>query len=45
MYNTVVSVYEWSTLFVERLVIYGEATCSFHEDGSKKSSRKPGYGM
>ncbi len=29
---------------VSRLLIYGEATCCFPEEGSKKRSRKPGYG-
>ena len=41
----VVSVCGWSVLFVERLLIYGEATCKNREEGITKSSRKPVYGM
>ncbi len=32
-------------MFVERLLIYGEATCSFPEEVSKKASLKLGYRM
>ena len=42
---TVVHEAVYPGLFVSRLLIYGEAICCFPEEGSKKSSRKPGYEM
>ena len=39
----VMSACVFSGLFVSRLPIYGEATCCFPEESSKKSRRKPWY--